>query len=386
MRRVWSGRHGNARPLAAGGGRFPAFLLLGLLPEYDARHERKRNHDAPTAMALDCSDLVCDGAVRRDANRGSHASARDASRVDGVVRGAAPLVAAVGAGNAGILRLGKRYPLVQVRSFTAWMKHAFAWALISLISAAWSACLEVLLNPWTPTLAPGPFGELWLKKINNQLLSSLILYGCVLLVGYMLDSRERLARQQMEATRLSEQLTKAQLNALRHQIEPHFLFNTLNAIAGQVREGNNDGAVDMIARLSEFLRHLLRDPGRQEVPLGEELEFVQKYLDIQKVRFADRLQVKIDVVKELDGARVPSLILQPIVENAVKHGIAKRAQGGAIEISAMRVDGKLTLSVYNDGPSLPPDWDGKAVGHRALQCAREAAKPVWRRFRAKNDE
>jgi signal transduction histidine kinase len=263
-----------------------------------------------------------------------------------------------------ILRLGKRYPLVQVRSFTAWMKHGFAWALISLISAAWSACLEVLLNPWTPTLAPGPVGELWLKKINNQLLSSLILYGCVLLVGYMLDSRERLARQQMEATRLSEQLTKAQLNALRHQIEPHFLFNTLNAIAGQVREGNNDGAVDMIARLSEFLRHLLRDPGRQEVPLGEELEFVQKYLDIQKVRFADRLQVKIDVVKELDGARVPSLILQPIVENAVKHGIAKRAQGGAIEISAMRLDRKLTLSVYNDGPSLPADWEGKraAIG------------------------
>jgi two-component system LytT family sensor kinase len=263
-----------------------------------------------------------------------------------------------------IFRLGKRYPLVQVRPFTAWMKHAFAWALISLISAAWSAGLELLLNPWTPTLAPGPLGEVWLKKINNQLLASLILYGCVLLVGYMLDSRERFSQQQMEATRLSEQLTKAQLNALRHQIEPHFLFNTLNAIAGQVREGNNDGAVDMIARLSEFLRHLLRNPGRQEVPLGEELEFVQKYLDIQKVRFADRLQVKIDVVKDLNSARVPSLILQPIVENAVKHGIAKRAQGGAIEISAMRIDGKLTVMVYNDGPSLPGDWEGKwaAIG------------------------
>jgi two-component system LytT family sensor kinase len=262
-----------------------------------------------------------------------------------------------------ILRLGKRYPPLQLSSFTPWMQHASAWALISLISAAWSACLELLLNPWTPTLPPGHFGELWLNKINNQLLSSLILYGCVLLFGYMLDSRERFARQQMEATQLSEQLTKAQLNALRHQIEPHFLFNTLNAIAGQVREGNNDGAVDMIAALSEFLRHLLRD-ARQEVPLGEELEFVQKYLDIQKVRFPDSLQVKIDVLKELDGARVPSLILQPIVENAVKHGIAKRAQGGAIEISAIRENGKLTLSVYNDGPGLPPDWEGNpaAIG------------------------
>jgi two-component system LytT family sensor kinase len=274
-----------------------------------------------------------------------------------------------------ILRLGQRYPPMQLKSFTAWMEHAFAWSLISLISAAWSACLEVLLNPWTPTLPPGHFGELWPKKIINQLLSSLILYGCVLLFGYMLYSRERLARQQMEATRLSEQLTKAQLDALRHQIEPHFLFNTLNAIAGQVREGNYDGAVDMIAALSEFLRHLLRD-ARQEVPLGEELEFVQKYLDIQKVRFPDSLQVKIDVLKELDGARVPSLILQPIVENAVKHGIAKRAQGGAIEISAIRENGRLTLSVYNDGPSLPPDWAGKrsAIG---LSNVRERLQSLY---------
>jgi two-component system LytT family sensor kinase len=263
-----------------------------------------------------------------------------------------------------ILRLGSRYPLVQVRSFTTWLRHAGAWALISVASAAWTAGLEELLNPWSPMWESGPFVPLWQGKIYNQLLSSLILYGCIVLVGWMLDSRERLARQEMEAARLSEQLTKAQLNALRHQIEPHFLFNTLNAIAGLVREGNNDGAVDMIAELSEFLRHVLKERGRQEVPLEEELEFAQKYLDIQKARFAERLQVRIDVAKELGTARVPSLILQPIVENAVKHGIAKRAQGGVIEISAARANGKLTLKVYNDGPGLPVDCEGKreAIG------------------------
>jgi LytS/YehU family sensor histidine kinase len=101
------------------------------------------------------------------------------------------------------------------------------------------------------------------------------------------------------------------------------------------------------------------DSNRQQVPLGEEMEFLQKYLDIQKVRFADRLQSSVDVPKELLPAQVPSLILQPMVENAVKHGIAKRVQGGAIRISAERLNGTLIINVYNDGPQLPQDW-GKA--------------------------
>ena len=124
----------------------------------------------------------------------------------------------------------------------------------------------------------------------------------------------------------------------------------------------------MIARLSDFLRHVVEDSDRQQVPLGEELDFVQKYLDIQKVRFAERLQVSVDVPSELFPAQVPSLILQPMVENAVKHGIAKRVQGGAIRIAASRSNGRLTLSVYNDGPGLPVGWEKTHSGVRNLQC------------------
>ncbi len=113
----------------------------------------------------------------------------------------------------------------------------------------------------------------------------------------------------------------------------------------------------MIAGLSDFLRRVLQGSTDQQVPLGEEMAFAQKYLDIQKVRFAERLQLSVDVPRELYPAQVPSLILQPMVENAVKHGIAKRAQGGAIRIVASRSDGVLTLRVCNDGPSLPADWD-----------------------------
>jgi len=173
----------------------------------------------------------------------------------------------------------------------------------------------------------------------------------------MLSSRKRLVFQQTETARLSEQLTQAQLDALRRQIEPHFLFNTLNSVAGLVREQKNDAAVSMIAGLSDFLRRVLEGSTRQEVPLGEEMEFTNRYLEIQKVRFAERLQLSVDVPRQLCSARVPSLILQPMVENAIKHGIAKRAQGGSIRISASRCDGTLTLSVCNDGPSLPVDWE-----------------------------
>ena len=129
---------------------------------------------------------------------------------------------------------------------------------------------------------PEPFRELWVHKFSGGLLADLILYGVILLAGHLLDSQEKLALQQAETARLNEQLSKAQLDALRRQIEPHFLFNTLNAIAGLVREQRNDAAVSMIAGLSDFLRRVVDDSGRQQVPLGEELEFTQKYLEFER--------------------------------------------------------------------------------------------------------
>jgi two-component system, LytTR family, sensor kinase len=261
-----------------------------------------------------------------------------------------------------VLRLVRRYPAAQWRRLSTWIAHLAACAAIGLVYAGWIAVWEEWLNPWALSPGPDPFAQLWLKKFDNGLLSYVILYGVILLVGSMLDSRERLARQQTETARLNEQLSQAQLDALRRQIEPHFLFNTLHAIAGLVREKRNDAAVDMIAGLSDFLRRVVEESGRQQVPLAEELDFAQKYLDIQKVRFAERLQVSVDVPIELFPAQVPSLILQPMVENAVKHGIAKRVQGGAIRIAASRSNGMLTLRVYNDGPGLPAGWEKTHTG------------------------
>lgn len=255
-----------------------------------------------------------------------------------------------------VLRLGHRFPPVNLKPLVKWPAHALACAGIGLIFTAWTTWLELAFNPYLSS-ASGGFAHMWLDKFYNGVLSSLLLYAAILAIGYVVTSRERLAFQQTETARLNEQLSKAQLHALRQQIEPHFLFNTLNAVSGLVREGRNDVAVSMIAGLSDFLRRVLQDSTRQQVALGEEMEFAQKYLDIQKVRFAERLQLSVDVPTELYPAQVPTLILQPMVENAVKHGIAKRAQGGSIRIAASRSNGMLTLSVSNGGPSLPADWE-----------------------------
>jgi two-component system, LytTR family, sensor kinase len=256
-----------------------------------------------------------------------------------------------------VLQLGRRFPPVQVRPYAPWLAHIAACATIGLTVAAWTAWLYILLNPYAESPPPSAFVHFWLDSFNNGILSSLVLYAVVLIVQYTLDSRERLTFARIETARLNEQLSQTQLRALRRQIEPHFLFNSLNAVAGLVREGRSDAAVNMIAALSNFLRRTLNDSTRQEVPLQEELEFVQNYLDIQKARFADRLELSVDVPGNLYPAQVPNLILQPLVENAVKHGIAKCARGGAIRITAAHRDGMLSLRVCNDGPSLHADWE-----------------------------
>jgi signal transduction histidine kinase len=254
-----------------------------------------------------------------------------------------------------VLHLGRRFPPVSVKPYRGWLAHAGTCIAIGLVFAGWTALLEVAFNPYADATAPG-FATLLADKFSNGLLSSLVLYAVILAVTYGLESRVRLARAQTETARLSEGLSQAQLSALRRQIAPHFLFNALNTVAGLIREGRGDDAVSAIAALGDFLRKMLDDGNRQEVPLREEMEFVNDYLNIQKLRFAERLQLSVDVPSEFNPVAVPNLILQPLVENAIVHGISKRAGGGAIRITASGCDGRLTVRVCNDGPGLAPDW------------------------------
>ena len=240
--------------------------------------------------------------------------------------------------------------------------HALAWFALSMGAEAWAAVFDHVLNPWTPDATPPSVQVLFVARARGELLASLFIYYCILMAGHALDSRDRLARERAVAAELAEQLAQARLDALRHQIAPHFLFNALNAISGMVREQRSARAVETIALISEFLRHSLHDGGPQEVALDEELRFAAMYLDIQKMRFEDRLSARVGVAPGLGGAMVPRLILQPLVENAIKHGIAMRVQPGAVEIAASRTSTDLVLEIYNDGPAIAAgDADGPAA-------------------------
>ena len=184
-----------------------------------------------------------------------------------------------------------------------------------------------------------------------------IILGIQYGIGYYhrYQEREREAlRLELHASELEGQLVRAQLSALKMQLQPHFLFNTLNAIMVLVRQQKGQEAEQMLARLSDLLRCVLEDVEAQEVPLRRELEYLQLYLSIEQVRFQDRLRAEISADPAILGAAVPQMGLQPIVENAIRHGLGRSSAAGRIQISAARVNETLVLRVQDDGPGLAP--------------------------------
>ena len=260
-----------------------------------------------------------------------------------------------------VIALARRHEIIHTRTLRGTVVHVVAFAAISLVAETWFAVLQVMFNPWDYAQQP-TFVDTWRSSLLFQSLTYLIVYALILTVTYVMDARERMARQMMETARLSEALSKSQLAALRQQMEPHFMFNTLHSITGLVRGHENDAAVSMIVGLSEFLRRGLEDSHRSQVTLQEEVEYLQRYLDIQKVRFGERLNVSISIPAALMRAQVPSLLLQPLVENAIKHGIAKRAGGGNVRVAAALALGQVHMTVYNDGPDFPADADTTHTG------------------------
>jgi two-component system, LytTR family, sensor kinase len=246
-----------------------------------------------------------------------------------------------------VVELARRWPVVRGEIFKAMSLHLAAFAAISVTAEGWSALLEVIFDPWHRR-PPPTFLNAWSGLLLDQLIMFVIAYALIVTVTYVVDSREKMARQ-------NEELSRAQLAALRGQMDPHFMFNTLNSIASLVFDHRNDAAVGMIVGLSEFLRRASEDSHRAQVTLREEVEYLQRYIDIQKVRFGDLLRVSVDIPDELQAAQVPSLLLQPLVENAIKHGVSKRLSGGEVRVAGMSRHGELRLTVYNDGPWAQQD-------------------------------
>lgn len=222
------------------------------------------------------------------------------------------------------------------------------------------------LIPFTPRRGArggGPPGYVWLRP---WFLNDFIIYLGVLAAGLARAFSLRYRRQREESLRvaaqLRAQLAEARLDALRMQLDPHFLFNTLHAISSLV-ERDPRGVRRMISRLSELLRHTIEGPSEQETTLREELDLLRRYLEIMEVRFQGRLEITTDVQERALDALVPNLILQPIVENAIKHGVSKIEGIGRISLRGRIEGGALVLSVENNGPLAAPS-SGTGVGLR----------------------
>jgi two-component system, LytTR family, sensor kinase len=252
--------------------------------------------------------------------------------------------------------LARRAPIVPSRWGRAALVHvpvSIAIGIVKLGARVWLGRL------WPSALATTTFRNLVLAQFHLNLITYWVIAGLAQAVDYYRKSRDH----ELHASQLAARLAQAQLDALRMQLHPHFLFNTLHAISTLVRK-DPDGAERTIAQLSDLLRLTLDTAGRQKSTVKDELEFVDRYLAIQQTRFGDRLIVRQSIDVDALDALVPTQILQPLVENAIRHGIGPRASGGRLEIAVVRRDGHVTLTVSDDGvgPRSGPDAIEEGVG------------------------
>jgi two-component system, LytTR family, sensor kinase len=201
---------------------------------------------------------------------------------------------------------------------------------------------------------------------HQSVLTYWLVLGIQYAFRYYRQYREReqeALRLELHAEGLKTQLVRAQLSALKNQLQPHFLFNTLNAIMVLVRQQRGHQAEEMLGHLSDLLRCLLEDLDAHEVPLRREFEYLQLYLSIEQVRFQDRLYVENATQPDVLNAAVPHMVLQPIVENAIRHGIGRSSSAGKICISARRINTTLEIQVQDDGPGLPANFsEARGIG------------------------
>ncbi len=265
-----------------------------------------------------------------------------------------------------VFAITRRFPLDRALWTRNAFVHIFACVVLTvahrLVYLAICRMLYVDAYRNIPTLI-----DLYRSDLLFNLPTGFMSYGTFLLVGNVIEFYGRYQAGALKASQLETQLAKAELQTLKSQLQPHFLFNTLNSISA-LQLTNVDAANRMTARLGDFLRLTLEASGVNEVPLRREIEFLESYLEIERVRFQDRLSVRIDVPKEALDIPVPNLILQPIVENALRHGIGSRIGPGNISISATCSGNELRIEVRDDGQGL------KTPGHERVGVANTRAR------------
>jgi signal transduction histidine kinase len=254
-----------------------------------------------------------------------------------------------------VLYLARRFPFERERWRRSLPVHAVAVLVVTFIHVVASNLIASQLtgDAWmSETMKKMPWWSRvlrdYIRTFDWEMMTYWAIIGLYFAVLYSRQARDRTIRAAQLETRLAE----AQLQALQRQLHPHFLFNTLNAISALMHR-DVEAADAMLAKLSDLLRMALDQPGVQEVPLKDELDFLETYLEIEQARFGSRLSVRFDIDPETLDAYVPNLLLQPLVENSIRHAVAIRIEPGAIEVTARRVGDRLQLQVKDNGPGLP---------------------------------
>jgi two-component system LytT family sensor kinase len=262
--------------------------------------------------------------------------------------------------------LGRRLPLLPI-NLPATVVHVALALVLGLVHHVWWTALSVWIKPFDAMGRQDLSGVA--DGIRDKLFLEGLVYFAVLGVTYAVDYRDRLRERELRAAQLEASLTQARLSALELQLQPHFLFNTLHAIGGLVRQQRGPEAIEMIAGLSDLLRYSLDQAGKHLVPLEQELAIIERYLEIQRLRFSDRLAIDVDVTPETRRALVPALMLQPLVENAVRHGIERSSGAGTITVSARRDGDDLTLTIANPGTRIVDAPEGIGVANTRARLA-----------------
>jgi two-component system, LytTR family, sensor kinase len=279
-----------------------------------------------------------------------------------------------------ILWAGTRWPLER----HTWARNLAPHLMMSLCFAALRTAIEASIflplraahymadaPPWVQS-----FGDAVKTLVIFGIPGALIAYWIVLSIQATFRHYEKLQERELHAAELHAEVARARLETLKLQLQPHFLFNTLNGIATLVREQRATQAEEAIGHLSDLLRAVLDDMDAHEVTLARELEHLRLYLAIQQMRFSDRLQAQIDVEADALDAAVPHMGIQPLVENAIRHGIGKRAASGSLRVEARRVDEQLHILVSDNGPGFSPQKTGASRG-RGLSNIRARLQQLY---------
>ncbi len=269
-----------------------------------------------------------------------------------------------------VVAVARRFPFESGRWALAIVMHALASAALTAIQIVLSEAALTLVGVRSMLAFMSDLRFAFIANFQSSVPTYWLILCAYLAFDYYVKYRDR----ELRGVQLAAELSRAQLQALKMQLKPHFLFNTLNSISS-LMYSDVDAADAMLAQLSDFLRLTLDHELDQEIPLSEELEFVTRYLEIEKVRFEDRLTVSVDVAPDVEEARVPTLALQPLIENAIHHGIASRPEGGSIAIRAHRDQGSLHISISDDG--VGSTGDGQPRERIGLANTRERLERLY---------